>query len=143
MRIKLDENVPVDAAEALRAKGHDVETVIGEGLSGSPDRQLVVVASAERRLLLTLDRGMADIRAHPPGSHAGIVVFRPEHQDAATVRAAVEAFADHHGTADFEGCIVVVRGHLARIRRPSPQAEKIACAPVIAACSSSPGRTCW
>ncbi len=38
MRIKLDENVPARAAERLRALGHDVDTVITEGLAGDPTR---------------------------------------------------------------------------------------------------------
>ncbi|MGH9105344.1 MAG: DUF5615 family PIN-like protein [Acidimicrobiales bacterium] len=80
---------------------------------------MVSAASAEHRLLMTLDRGMGDIRAYPPGSHAGIIVFRLDHQDAQTVRAAVEAFADNHAGDDLAACIVVVRGHLVRIRRPS------------------------
>ena len=31
----------------------------------------------ERRVLLTLDKGIADVRADPPQAHAGIVLFRP------------------------------------------------------------------
>ncbi|MGH9105345.1 MAG: hypothetical protein ACRDZX_05815, partial [Acidimicrobiales bacterium] len=34
VRVKLDENLPADAADVLRAKGHDVETAAGEGLAG-------------------------------------------------------------------------------------------------------------
>jgi hypothetical protein len=35
------------------------------------------LARRERRVLLTLDKGIADVRANPPESHAGIVLFRP------------------------------------------------------------------
>lgn len=119
MRVKLDENLPTDIAEALRAHGHDVETVIGEGLTGSPDAQVVSAAGREGRILMTLDRGMADIRAYPPGSHPGIVVFRLDDQAAPALMATVESFAANHDLADLAGCITIVRGHLVRIRRPA------------------------
>lgn len=36
MKIKLDENLPVSAAAILQAAGHDVDTVIAEGLTDAP-----------------------------------------------------------------------------------------------------------
>jgi predicted nuclease of predicted toxin-antitoxin system len=119
VRVKLDENMPADAALSLRAEGHDVETVAAEGLNGQPDARVLSAAASERRLLMTLDRGMGDIRAYPPGSHAGIVVFRPESQDAVSVVATMGAFLKHHSLEELGGCIVIVRRHLVRIRRPS------------------------
>ena len=68
---------------------------------------------------MTLDRGMGDIRAYPPGSHAGIVVFRPESQTAVSVLATIEALLEHHSLEELTGSIVIVRKHLVRIRRPS------------------------
>ncbi|MDQ3931836.1 MAG: hypothetical protein M3252_03230 [Actinomycetota bacterium] len=37
-------------------------------------------ATRDDRLLLTLDRGLGDIRKHPPGTHAGVLVLRLDHQ---------------------------------------------------------------
>ena len=37
MKIKLDENLPASATAILRAAGHDVDTVVSEGLTGAPD----------------------------------------------------------------------------------------------------------
>jgi predicted nuclease of predicted toxin-antitoxin system len=119
VRLKLDENLPADAAEPLRALGHDVETVVGEGLAGSPDGEVVSAAGREGRMLMTLDRGMADIRAYPPGSHPGIVVFRLDDQAAPALVATFESFATNHDLHDLAGCVTIVRGHLVRIRRPS------------------------
>jgi predicted nuclease of predicted toxin-antitoxin system len=119
VRVKLDENMPADAADSLTVRGHDVETVAWEGLTGRSDREVVSVCTSERRLLMTLDRGMGDIRAYSPGSHAGIVVFRPESQDAVSVVATMEALLQHHSLEELAGCIVIVRRHLVRIRRPS------------------------
>jgi predicted nuclease of predicted toxin-antitoxin system len=85
VRWKLDENVPMDAAELLRAVGHDCQTVYSEQLSGAPDERLMAVRVNERRVLLTLDLDFADIRRYPPGEYAGILVLRPAEPDAERV----------------------------------------------------------
>ena len=54
-----------------------------EGLGGAPDRDVVAAATAAERILVSLNRGLGDIRAYPPGSHAGIVVLRLTDQSAA------------------------------------------------------------
>lgn len=71
MRIKLDENLHVGLAATFAAAGHDVDTVIDEGLSGADDPTVLTAATAENRLIVTLDRGFGDLRAYPPGTHAG------------------------------------------------------------------------
>ena len=76
MKFKLDDNLPVSSARALTGRGHDVHTVTAEGLTGASDPDVVAAAAAAARVLITLDRGMDDIRAYPPGNHAEIVVLR-------------------------------------------------------------------
>lgn len=58
MKFKLDENLPVSAADVLTGCGHDADTVIAEGLTGAADPRVVAAATAEGRVLITLDRGM-------------------------------------------------------------------------------------
>ena len=53
MRLKLDENIPSSAAPRLAALGHDVHTVLEEGLGGRPDAEVWQAAQAESRLLVT------------------------------------------------------------------------------------------
>ena len=78
MKFKLDENLPTELAADLRALGHDAETVLDEGLRGAADATLVQVAAAEARILLTLDKGIANLLRYPPHEHAGLVLFRPD-----------------------------------------------------------------
>lgn len=77
MIFKLDENLPTELLEELRKAGHGADSVDDEGLAGTPDKSLLAVVQAEGRILLTLDKGIADIRQFPPQDYAGIVVFRP------------------------------------------------------------------
>jgi predicted nuclease of predicted toxin-antitoxin system len=80
MRIKLDENMPADAAALLAEAGHHVCGVAEEGLTGAPDSDILHASHSEGRILLTYDTDFADIRRYPPGTHAGIVVFRVRDQ---------------------------------------------------------------
>ena len=77
MRAKLDENLPVEAAELLRTAGWECDTVDEEGLAGADDPTVAARCQAEARVLFTLDLDFADIRAYPPSEYVGIVVLRP------------------------------------------------------------------
>ena len=77
MRVKVDENLSWEVAEDLLAAGHDADTVHDEGLVGGVDPTVLARARADRRVLVTLDKGIADVRAYPPDQYAGIVLLRP------------------------------------------------------------------
>jgi predicted nuclease of predicted toxin-antitoxin system len=97
VKFKLDENLPASSARSLAGSGHDVGTVAAEGLTGVADSDVAAAAAAEERVLITPDGGMGDLRACPPGSHAGIVVFRLTGQSAPVVDAAITELADWAG----------------------------------------------
>jgi predicted nuclease of predicted toxin-antitoxin system len=118
VRLKLDENLPEEARLAAASLGHDVDTVIDEGLRGAGDSVILAASTTEQRFLITLDRGFGDVRQYPPGSHPGIAVIRADQQDAGTVTGTVRSFLSNEQLGDLTGCIVVVRGHLVRVRRP-------------------------
>jgi predicted nuclease of predicted toxin-antitoxin system len=117
VRIKLDENLPRSAAKVLAERGHDVDTVTDEDLSGARDADIVAAAARTARLLLTLDRRLADIRRYPPGTHARIVVLRPTNQSAAAVRAVVTGLAASSRLESLAGLVAVAQPGLLRIRR--------------------------
>jgi predicted nuclease of predicted toxin-antitoxin system len=66
MKFRIDENLPVEIAQALRSVGHDAATVGEESLSGSADPTLRSICRLEDRTLVTLDTHFADIRVIPP-----------------------------------------------------------------------------
>ncbi len=63
MKFKLDENLPAELLADLQAMKHDADTVIGEGLTGSTDPPILAAAKREGRILFTMDKGIADVRA--------------------------------------------------------------------------------
>ena len=119
MRLKLDENLPDEARQVASLLGHEVDTVADEGLQGASDPEVLRASGEAGRVLVTLDRGFGDVRRHRPGTHQGIVVLRPDSQDSSTVAEALRAFLHQKGLGDLTGCVVVVRRHLVRVRRPS------------------------
>ena len=77
MRFKLDENLPAEIRDDLRAMDHDAELVSDEGLTGSLDEVPLEYVRREKRTFLALDIGIADVRSYPPDRHHGIIVFGP------------------------------------------------------------------
>jgi uncharacterized protein with PIN domain len=75
-RLYANENFPQQVVEKLRQLGHDVLTSHDSGKSGRgvPDEDVLQFATAERRILVTLNR-QDFIRLHRASAiHAGIVV---------------------------------------------------------------------
>jgi predicted nuclease of predicted toxin-antitoxin system len=77
VKFKIDENLPVDLVADLHLAGHDTDTVLDENLAGAADSVVVAAALQEGRILLTLDKGTANLTQHPVTTHAGVVLFRP------------------------------------------------------------------
>ena len=105
MKFKVDENLPSEIAADLRATGHDADTVYDQGLVGAIDTAIMARVQAENRVMLTMDKGIADVRVYPPGQYAGIVLFRP----ALTGRNAVLTFVRQHLPVLLTGSLA---GHL-------------------------------
>ena len=108
MKFKIDENLPQEVAEELRGAGHDAETVVDEGLRGSPDPLILDRAKREGRVLLTMDKGIANVQTYPPAAYAGIVLLRPR----TSGRAALITFLRRHVAelieSELSGHLVVV-----------------------------------
>jgi predicted nuclease of predicted toxin-antitoxin system len=85
MRFKIDEQLPVEVAQALRDSGYDSHTVDEENMSGASDAEIAQLCQRETRALITMDLGFADIRTYSPSEYLGIIVLRPTRQDKLTV----------------------------------------------------------
>jgi predicted nuclease of predicted toxin-antitoxin system len=118
VKVKLDENLPRSARDVLVEAGHEVDTVAEEGLTGAADPHVVQAAADAGRLLISLDRGLGDIRQYPPGSHAGVLVLRLSDQSAASVREAFAAVLALHDLEELGGTNSVAQRGLLRVRRP-------------------------
>ena len=59
---------------------------------GADDVAIMAQVRADGRAILTLDKGIAAVRAYPPDQYAGIVLFRPR----TTGRATTLGFVRQH-----------------------------------------------
>lgn len=78
MQIKVDEDLPRQVVALLREYGYRADSVIEQEMSGWKDAELWRKIQDENRFLITADKGFADIRIYPPGSHAGVMLLRPD-----------------------------------------------------------------
>jgi len=95
-----------------------VATAKEEGLLSTPDTVIARQAAAEGRMVYTLDVEFADARRFPPGSHPGIVLFRPASLGPLAVNALVTWFSQEINLNDVAGSLIVVEPGQVRIRRP-------------------------
>jgi len=77
MKFKVDENMPVEAAQMLRDASYQADTVDDEKINGAIDPLIARICQQEERILITLDLDFSDIRHYPPKDYPGIIVLRP------------------------------------------------------------------
>lgn len=116
MKFKLDENLPAELAADLQDLGHDADTVAGEKLCGALDPTIVKAASAAGRILLTLDKGIANLQRYPVREHAGVVLFRPETLGRRAVLAFIRERLNKILELDLKGRLTVVGTNRIRFR---------------------------
>ena len=117
MRILLDENLPAELAEMLRALGHDVDDIPAKGLAGHPDHEVWALAQSAGRLLITQDIRFGDARMFTPGEHAGFVLVRLKRYGRRALIAKLQEVFAGHEIESWAGCLVVVGESKVRVRR--------------------------
>jgi predicted nuclease of predicted toxin-antitoxin system len=116
VRFKVDENLPAEVTETLRAADLDAFSVPEQGLAGTDDDQVARVCRDEGRILVTLDVGFSDIRSYRPGTHAGIVVLRLRTQEKHHILRVVQQFLAVLRRESVAGSLWIVEETRVRIR---------------------------
>jgi predicted nuclease of predicted toxin-antitoxin system len=116
MRFKVDENLPAELVSDLTSAGHDAESIFAEKLTGSPDPEIMQIAQREKRVFLTMDKGIANVRSYPPNQFVGIVLFRPKSQGRGETLTFVRRHLPALLAADMAGHLLVVTESGIRIR---------------------------
>ncbi len=98
-RIYANENFPLPAVEELRRLEHDVLTVSETGKAGQswPDGEVLQFATAENRILLTMNRRHFRKLHEVSSAHAGIILCTvdPDNEGLATrIHQAIESCRD-------------------------------------------------
>lgn len=127
MRVKVDEDLPSAAVQLLRDRAYAAVSVVEQGIGGIADPKLWQVVQEERRFLVTADKGLGDIRLYPPGTHAGVVILRPDQDGIRPVLALLERVLAAYDLRDLTGTIAVATPRGIRIRRRVARGGQQAC----------------
>ena len=115
--IKVDEDLPRAALSLLREHGYQAMSVVEQKMGGWKDPPLWVAVQKEKRFFITADKGFADIRAHPPGEHAGILLLRPDEDGIRPILELLAKVLEIHQLDGLSKSVTVVTPRGIRIRR--------------------------
>ena len=118
MRIKIDENLPLQIAFKLKSFGHDVHTAQDEGLGGCVDPVIWQAAQRDERFLITQDLDFSDARRFAAGTHHGILLIRLRSPSRFTLIERIEEILKNENVSGWAGCFVVATDRKVRVRRP-------------------------
>ena len=121
MRFKLDENLDGRIVPLFADRGHDVDTVLAEGLSGSADEQIYATCRDTARTLITLDLDFSNPFRFPPAQTQGIVVVRPPRPLFAAIRATLVSVLPELQTRSLAGRTWIVEPGRIRVYEPHEQ----------------------
>jgi predicted nuclease of predicted toxin-antitoxin system len=118
MKIKLDENLPLRLADALRELGHEVHTLFDERLAGQADADIWEATQKEARFLITQDLDFPDLRKFTPGSHQGILIVRLRSPNRRELAERIAELFQKENAGNWTGCFVVATERKIRVIRP-------------------------
>jgi len=98
--------------------GHDVQTVVEEGIGGQVDPTIWQAAQREARFLITQDLDFSDARRFAPGTHHGILLLRLRTLGWRGIVARVTELFAQEDVTQWARCFVVATKGKVRVRRP-------------------------
>jgi predicted nuclease of predicted toxin-antitoxin system len=116
VKFKIDENLPAEACALLSHAGLDAMTVADQRLTGADDPDLYAICQRERRILITLDVGFANIQAYPPETSAGVIVLRVRQQSRPAVLSVIQPLISLLAQEQIEGRLWIVDEQRIRVR---------------------------
>jgi predicted nuclease of predicted toxin-antitoxin system len=119
LKVKTDEDLPPAVTARLREAGHEAVGVLEQAMGGWKDPVLWEAVQKEARFFVTGDKGFGDLRAYAPGTHAGILVLRPDHDGIRPLVELADLVLRHARLEELAGAVSVVTPRGLRTRRPS------------------------
>lgn len=120
MKIKLDEHLgSLRVVTWLRLAGHDVVTVREQGLTSTPDEELIEICTSEGRCLITNDRGFGNRLKYNPSDYAGIIIIRlPSHHNFDDLREAIDTLVIRLEDTEVIGKLWIVQSGVIQEYQP-------------------------
>lgn len=122
-RFLIDEDMPRSTAVVLRQSGYEATDVRDIGLRGRGDDEIFAYAQERPAVLVTADKGFANVLSFPPETHAGIIVVRvPNELPTQQVNQVVLRVLAELTGEELRGLLIIAEAGRTRIRRPRPTA---------------------
>jgi predicted nuclease of predicted toxin-antitoxin system len=119
MNIFVDENIPRETVDELRAAGHDVLDIRQTPRQGTPDPDLWHIVQDQKRLLITTDTGFTEYAGVP---HWGMLIVRLRRPNRAAIHLRVMTAMKQYRPEQWPGLLVVMRDRVKSVRRgPAPR----------------------
>lgn len=119
LRFLADESCDFAVVRALRRAGHDVFAV-AEVTQRSDDRQLIVIARQQRRILLTEDKDFGQLVFAGVTESPGVILIRYPGNARQTMVESVVRLVQDHAEKLYESFVVVQPGQIRISRAPKP-----------------------
>ena len=113
----MDEDLPKAVVHLMCERGHQAVSVLDQKMGGWKDPQIWAAVQSEGRFLVTADKGLADARTHPPGSHAGVLLLRPDQDGVQPLMELMKGVLQQADLTSLSGTITVATPRGIRIRR--------------------------
>lgn len=117
MRFLVDESLSKRVAELLVASGHDGLHVLGMGLGGAPDEEVMRAAAGDRRVLMAADTDFGELLARGRLRGPSLILLRRAPRRAEAQVGIVLAALTEVEESLTSGAIVVLSGDRVRLRR--------------------------
>jgi predicted nuclease of predicted toxin-antitoxin system len=116
MRFLLDMGASVATAMYLRNIGHDAVHLRDRGLQAIPDEEVIALANAEARVIVTFDLGFSRTLALTRNAGPSIVLFRLEKYSTSDINHRLALIVERHMEPLRSGAIVTVDPGRVRVR---------------------------
>jgi predicted nuclease of predicted toxin-antitoxin system len=115
VNLKLDENLHERGIALLSGEGHELSTIVRQGMQAATDAQVIETCRREGRALVTMDLDFANPLRFRPSQYPGIAVLRlPGKASAADLLAAIRTLSEGLKSRSLTGKLWVVE--IGRIR---------------------------
>ncbi|MEP7353751.1 MAG: DUF5615 family PIN-like protein [Acidobacteriota bacterium] len=116
-RVLIDQGLPPDTAQILRASSWDAVHVREIGMRDAEDADILIHAASEQRVAVTLDRDFPQILALTAADRPSVVLIRQQKLRAREFAALLFTIWDEYESELNSGCVLTVGAHGIRSRR--------------------------
>ncbi len=108
LKFLADMPVSMKTVAALKTMGYDIEHLRERGMQRARDTEILQMAIAEGRVILTMDLGFGTLLAHSGQVCPGLIIFRLHLTTPARVNAALASLLDTASEEDIVEHILVI-----------------------------------